>query len=254
VRSPLLLGIAALTSATLFAQSAADSSAEGKAVAFTQRLLSAVSHRDIDALAAMFRFPVTVHAGSITLPIGSREALTKGFDTVFTPELGCALERSVAPAGGRAAPGDAVRKEGTGFTIGRGALVIQPSGDSFVVTRIDEPANAAPPAPRRPPQRVDVPSGQVQRAGNLAIGGADRYLVGVRSGDGVQARIERFQGRAIGVRIVDVKTGRVLSTGADSARVVSATASQPGDVAIDVTRLTFCEPAVSYLLTISKRK
>jgi len=253
VRPTLLALVAALSAATLFAQSPADSSAEGKAVAFTQRLLSAVSHRDLAALTAMFRFPVTVHAGSVTLPIGNREALTKGFDTVFTPELGCALERSVAPAGGRAAA-DAVHKEGPGFAIGHGALQIQPSGDSFVVTRIDEPANAAPAAPRRPPQRVDVPSGQVQRAGNLAVGGADRYLVDARSGDGVQARIERFQGRAIGVRIVDVKTGRVLSTGTDSARVVSATASQAGEVAIDVTRLTFCEPAVSYLLTISRRR
>jgi hypothetical protein len=31
--------------------------------------------------------------------------------------------------------------------------------------------------------------------------------------------------------------------------VVSATAPQPGDVAVDVTRLTFCEPSASYLLT-----
>jgi hypothetical protein len=253
VRPTLLALVAALIAARSFAQTPAESSAEGKAVAFTQRLLSAVSHRDLDALAAMFRFPLTVHAGSVTLPIANRQALAKSFDTVFTPELGCALERSVAPAGGRA-PSDAVRKEGTGFAVGRGALQIQSSGDSFVVTRIDEPANAAPPAPRQPPQRVDVPSGQVQRAGNLAVGGADRYLVGVQSGDGVQARIERFQGRAIGVRIVDVKSGRVLSTGPDSVRVVSGTASQPGDVAVDVTRLTFCEPAVSYLLTISKRR
>jgi hypothetical protein len=254
VRSLLPAVLALLIAASSFAQSPAESAAQGKAVAFTQRLLSAVSHRDIDALAAMLRFPLTVHAGSVTLPIGNREALTKGFETVFTPELGCALERTVAPAGGRAASGDAVRKEGQGFALGRGALQIQPSGDSFVVTRIDEPANAAPPAPRRPPQRVDLPSGQVQRAGNLAVLGADRYLVGVKAGDGIQARIERFQGRAIGVRIVDAKTGRVLSTGGDSARVVSATASQAGEVAVDVTRLTFCEPAVSYLLTLSRRK
>lgn len=255
MRSSLFVIAAALTAASLSAQSQppADSSAEGKAVAFTQRLLSAVSHRDIDALTAMFRFPVTVHAGGVTLPIGNRAALTKGFETVFTPELGCALERSVAPASGRA-QGDAVRKEGTGFSVGRGALQIQPAGDSFVVTRIEEPANAAPPAPRPQPRRVDVPAGQVQQAGNLAVGGADRYLVGASPGDSLQARIERFQGRSVGVRIVDAKSGRVLSTGADSARLVSATVSQPGDVAIEVTRLTFCEPAVSYLLTISKKR
>jgi len=40
VRPTLLALVAALSAATLFAQSPADSSAEGKAVAFTQRLLS----------------------------------------------------------------------------------------------------------------------------------------------------------------------------------------------------------------------
>jgi len=51
-----------------------------------------------------------------------------------------------------------------------------------------------------------------------------------------------------------VKTGKALSNGVDTARVVSATAQQPGDVAVDVTRLTFCEPSVSYLLTLSKHR
>ena len=101
---------------------------------------------------------------------------------------------------------------------------------------------------------MDVPSGQVQFAGTLAVGGADRYLVTVRQGDVLQARVERFQGRAIGVRVVEVKSGRTISNGTEAARVVSATAAQPGDVAVEVTRLTFCEPSASYLLTLSKHQ
>ena len=247
----IALGFIALSSLfTLQAQSPSDNP-EVAARTLTQRMLSAMSHRDVDALAAMFKFPVSVRSGGVTIPIGNRAALEKAFDTVFTPELGCALERSLQPSDGA---GDAVRKDGESLSIGRGAVHLQPSGPSFVIARIDEPAGAAPAAPRAQPRRVDVPSGQVQFAGTLAVGGADRYVVPVRQGDVLQARVERFQGRAIGVRVVDAKTGRVLSTGADTARVVSVTAPQPGDVAVDVTRLTFCEPSETYLLTLSKRR
>jgi len=246
---PIALVIA-FSAASLDAQSPATPASEGKTAAFTQRLLSAMAHRDVDALGAMFKFPASVRAGGITLPIGSTAALAKAFDTVFTPELGCALEKDTG-SGARTA--DAVRKEGDAVTLGQGAVHLQPSGDSFVIVRIDEPAGAAPPAPRAKPRPVDLPSGQVQMSGTLAAGGADRFIVSTRQGDVLQARVERFQGRAIGVRVLDARTGKVLSTGLDTARVVSATAQQPADLAVEVTRLTFCEPAVSYLLTLSKR-
>lgn len=219
-----------------------------KTAAFTQRLLAAIGHRDVDALAGMFTFPATVRSGSITLPIANSAALAKAFDTVFTPELGCALEKGSSQSAGDAST------PAKGLTIGRGAVHLQPAGDAFTITRIDEPAGAAPAAPRSKPRVVDLPSGQVQLSGTLAAGGADRYVVSARPGDVVQARIERFEGRAAGVRVVDVKTGKVLSTGLDAARVASATAQQPGEVAVEVTRLTFCEPSVSYLLTLSKRR
>jgi len=245
--------VIALSAASIDAQSPATNTPEGKAVVFTQRLLSAMSRRDVEALATMFRFPVTVHAGGVALPIANGSALAKAYDSVFTPELGCALERSTQGAGGRAAD-EAIRKEGAGLSIGRGAVHVQPSGDSLAITRIDEPAGASPPAPRSQPRRVDVPSGQVQFSGTLAVGGADRYLVTAAPGDVLQARVERFQGRAIGVRVVDVKSARTISNGTEAARVVSATVPQAGDVAVDVTRLTFCEPSASYLLTLSKHR
>jgi hypothetical protein len=241
----------ALSVASIDAQSPTTTAPEGKTTAFTQRLLAAMAHRDIDALASMFKFPASVRSGGITLPIANSAALAKTFDTVFTPELGCALEKEEG-AGGRS--GETAHKDSDGVSIGHGAVHLQPSGNSFAIIRIDEPAGAAPAAPRAKPRAVDVPAGQVQLAGNVAAGGADRYIVSARQGDVLQARIERFQGRAIGVRVVDVKTGKVLSNGLDTARVVSATAQQPGDVAVDVTRLTFCEPSVSYLLTLSKHR
>jgi hypothetical protein len=220
----------ALSAASLLAQSP-PGQPDQKAAAFTQRVLDAMGQRDVDALAAMFRFPATVQAGSLSIQIANRAALAKAYDTVFTPELGCAIERG-----------------------NKSALQVQPAGDSFVITKVDEPAGAAPAAPRPQPRHVDVPSGQVQFAGTLAAGGADRYMIAARQGDVLQARIERFQGRALGVRVVDAKTSRTLSTGPAAARVVSAPMQQAGDVVVEVTRLTFCDPAVSYLLTISKRR
>jgi hypothetical protein len=245
---PALLAVL-LATTSIHAQSPGTPAPDAKVAAFTQRLLSAMGHRDVDALAAMFKFPTSVHSGSITLPIANSAALAKAFDTVFTPELGCALEKGAAPGAGEAS-----RKDGAGLTIGRGAVLLQTSGESFAITRITEPAGASPAAPRPTPRHVDVPSSQVQFSGTLAAGGADRYVVSARPGDVLQARIERFQGRAIGVRVVDLKTGKVLSNGADTSRVVSAPVQQPGDVAVEVTRLTFCEPSVSYLLTLSKRR
>src|SRR4051812_1681036 len=190
-----------------------------------------MAHHDADAVTGMFRFPVTVQSGALTIPIANRAALAKAYDTVFTPELGCAIERG-----------------------NNGALQLQPADGSFVITKIDEPAGARPAAPRSEPRHVDVPSGQVQFAGNVAAGGADRYIIAARQGDNLQARIERFEGRALGVRVVEVKSGRTLSAGLPAARVVSAPVQQAGEVAVEVTRLTFCDPAVSYLLTISKHR
>jgi len=247
MRLPCVIILTLALAAPIAAQSGTGTP-DAKTVAFTQRLLAAIGHRDVEALAGMFTFPATVRSGSITLPIANSAALAKAFDTVFTPELGCALEKGATQ--GTAEP---TRTTANGLTIGRGAVHLQPAGDAFKITRIDEPAGAAPAAPRSKPRVVDLPSGQVQLSGTLAAGGADRYVVSSRPGDVVQGRIERFEGRAAGVRVVDVKTGKVLSTGLDAARVASATAQQ-GDVAVEVTRLTFCEPSVSYLLTLSKHR
>src|SRR4051812_8317156 len=222
---------AVLTSVSLVAQSGSDAAPDPKVGTFTQRVLVAMAHHDPDALTGMFRFPATVQSGALTIPVANGAALAKAYDTVFTPELGCAIERGNSRA-----------------------LQLEPAGGSFVITRVDEPAGARPAASRSEPRHVDVPSGQVQFSGNLAAGGADRYIVAARQGDVLQARIERFEGRALGVRVVDVKSGRTLSTGPPAARVVSAPVQQAGEIAVEVTRLTFCDPAVSYLLTVSRRR
>src|SRR3954463_7563375 len=128
-----LLAIAlviAVSAASIDAQSPATATPDGKIAAFTQRFLSAMAHRDVDALAAMFKFPASVRSGGITLPIGSTAAVAKAFDTVFTPELGCALEKDTG-SGGRTA--EAVRKEADAVTVGQGAVHLQPSGDSFAI-------------------------------------------------------------------------------------------------------------------------
>src|SRR3954464_9281875 len=175
---------AVLTSVSLVAQARSDTAPDPKVGTFTQRVLVAMAHHDPDALTGMFRFPVTVQSGPVTIPIANGAALAKAYDSVFTPELGCGIERG-----------------------NNRALQLEPAGGSFVITKVDEPAGARPAAARSEPRHVDVPSGQVQFSGNLAAGGADRYIVAARQGDVLQARIERFEGRALGVRVVDVKRG-----------------------------------------------
>jgi hypothetical protein len=51
---------------------------DAKTAAFTQKLLSAMSHRDMDALAAMFSFPASVHSGSIGAAHRQRRGADEG--------------------------------------------------------------------------------------------------------------------------------------------------------------------------------
>src|SRR3954453_6461615 len=99
-------------SGSLVAEARSDTAPDPKVGTFTQRLLVAMAHHDPDALTGMFRFPAPVQSGPVTIPIANGAALAKAYDTVFTPELGCAIERG-----------------------NNRALQLEPAGGSFVITK-----------------------------------------------------------------------------------------------------------------------
>src|SRR5919109_4437028 len=70
---------------------------------FLTELQRAVARDDRTAVAALVRYPVTVFAGSIRIPIADAAAMVQSYDVVFTPALKSLIaEASTSNRGGSA--------------------------------------------------------------------------------------------------------------------------------------------------------
>jgi hypothetical protein len=214
--------------------------------AFVSRMAQALARRDRDAVAEMIRYPMPVTVGGIAIPIGNRADLMRLYDGIFTAELRCLVEDSAAKGA------SAIRGEGGAFTFANGSIRVNDVGGLLKITRVDVPSAtgiAAPPASK--PQRVT--RSKQQFSGRLYGDGVDSYILSGRKGNIVQARIEQFVGRNATVRVVDMRTGKVLPGASGPApRVWNGTLQAPGDYRVDVVRLApYCMPSFTYLLTIT---
>ena len=98
--------------------------------------------------------------------------------------------------------------------------------------------------------------GETQFAGRLSGSGVDAYTITVRKGDLLQARIERFPGRSLQLCVTEQKTGRVVpGAQVEFARTWAARVPEAGDYRVDVVRrAAYCDPSVTYLLTLGLRR
>lgn len=227
-----------------------------RAVAFVRSFSQALARRDRTAVAGMVRYPATAVAGGLALPIDSRESLLRMYDAVFTSELRCLADASVArgTAAMRVEPGVVVFAEGR--------VRAEEVDGAFRITRIDVPPAAAEgggAASRT--ERVTLRAGRAQYSGRLYADGVDTYILTVGKGAVVQARIEGFAPRSAAVRVID-PGGRSLdrpalpsSSGAPGAPPVwNGTIRESGDHRIQVVRLaSACTPSFTYLLSITVR-
>lgn len=243
-----------------YGQTGATSTGTGvaqRAASLVTALSQALARRDRAAVADMMRYPASATVGGIAIAIDNRAAATQLYDAVFTAELRCLVDDSAA------AGASGVRVERNGVTIAQGRIQAVDVNGALKIARINVPAatGAAPPPPSKP-QRVSLRTmGTTQFSGRLYGDGVDAYVVSLKKGNVVQARIEQFPGRSATIRVVEAQSGRSLGRPAPSAgagpgaaapRVWSDTIRETGEYRIEVVRLApYCAPSFTYLLTVT---
>jgi hypothetical protein len=261
VRSAAVLVLAvafALSAGTPLRAQSSSPVSERQAAAFARALVQAMARRDRRAVAAMVRYPATVVAGGLNIPLIDRSTTLEIYNLVFTPELRCLLEQSGAALDGSRPAKYPIRADAGGASFGEGRVRAELVDGSLKVTRIVvPPASGESPPPPAKAQRVAFRwgTGEAQFAGRLYGDGVDSYVLTAAAGALLQARIERFPGRGASLRVVNMATGRALEhPGTPWARIWAARVPEAGDYQVDVVRhASYCEKSFTYLLTLSLR-
>jgi len=229
-----------------------------------------MARRDRAAIARMIRYPATVLAGGLNIPLSDRTTTLNLYDLIFTPELRCLLDQSAA----------SIRVDESGATLADGRVRAEDVGGALKISRITVPpaGRESPPPPSKPrPVAFRWGQGQAQFAGRLYGDGIDAYIVSGGRGSLLEARIERFPGRSAAIRVTHAASGRVLDRsqgsplrrsgepqgtplrrsgepGAVAPRAWAGRLDEAGDYRIEVVRLApFCQPSFTYLLTVTLR-
>jgi hypothetical protein len=222
---------------------------ESRAVAFVGALAQAMARGDRAAVAEMVRYPLSASIGGIGIPVANKADLLKVYGSVFTAELRCVVDDSVARGA------SALDVDAGGVTFGNRRIHASEVAGAFKITNIDVPPVSGVAAPPNPPARRVTRRGVTQYSGRLYGDGVDTYIFPASRGDVVEARIEQFPGRSAAVRVIQQKTGKPLSRPAAAAaapRFWNGTIQESGDYRVEVVRLApYCMPSFTYLLTIT---
>jgi len=259
VLSPCVLVIALAASAATHASQPASLDRQA-VVQFVRDLHDKISRDDRQAVAARVRYPLTVFAGGVRIPIADAAALVTSYDIVITP----ALKALVTSA---AAPGGALTTTSEYATIGADAVRIERVNGALTITRITVPLGAvAVPGPDagagrggrahdQTPQRLYLGVGQLRRAGALAAGGRDTYVISAAKNQFLDLRLTGVAGRAIVARLTNLRTGKAVDERAqEGVRTWAGRLPDEGDYRIDVVRLDpGRDPRLSYVLTVVKQ-
>ena len=226
-------------------------------IGFQRELVQSLATGNRQAVARLFDYPMRVTVPGLPLPIAVRDAATvvSMYDSLFTPEMRCAIEQSRASSASAPAPKYALGVADGVITLAGGRVIAERRGAGFRITRFT--VLGQPSAPRKPRHVVyGWGVGETQFAGTLGGGDVDGYVVSARKGDLLQARIERFPGRSLVLRVTHLPSKRII-TGAPSeyARTWATTLDDDGDYRVDVVHAAgFCDPAVTYVITIGLRR
>jgi hypothetical protein len=226
--------------------------------AFKARLINAISNGNRREVAGMFRYPARVTVASLPYPVAVKDtaAMLQMFDLFFTPEMRCAIEQSRVPEPGGPRPKYALLVADGVVSLADGRILAERTPAGFKVTRMTilGEGGAPPGKPRNVVFRWGV--GETQYSGRLAGDDVDAYVLSARKGDLLQVRIERFPGRALTLRVTEQRTGRVLQGApTEYARIWAAPVPETGEYRVDIVRrAAYCDPAVTYLLTLAVRQ
>jgi len=235
----------------------------GSVAAFVRELQQAVRRDDRTAVSALVRYPLTVFAGGVRIPITDAASLRQNYDVVFSPGLKSLIAQAAVSPGASSGSAASVLITPESAAIGVSAVRIERVGESLKITGITVPLTA-PPAegePRggrrggRSPERLTVDVGRIQRAGALAPGERDVYLLSAQKNRLLDVRITGVNGRDIVARISSVKSRAPIDARAqEGVRTWIGRIPDDGDYRIDVVRVAAGgAPRLDYLMTVSVR-
>jgi hypothetical protein len=216
---------------------------------FVDTLRAAIAKGDRAAVAARVRYPITVFASGIRIPVRDAATLVQSYDVVFAPALKAAIAQATPVIGSEAA------------TVGS-AIEIRRVAGELKITRIEVPMAAAASAPAaaskgsapREPDRLGITVGRAQRAGALSARGRDPYVIFAEKNRVLDVRVDGVRGQDIVLQIVNATSGAPIDSRIGSGvRTWAGRAPAEGDYRIEVLRRAPGSDRMPYTLTVELR-
>lgn len=231
---------------------AAQSASQGERV--KAQLLAALDSGNPRQIAAMVKYPIRVRHGMLgyPIPVQNQAAMVDMVGLFFTPEVRCAIEESRVARPGEAKPRHQMLVADGVVSFADGRVITERTPQGYRITQLEVFGNPSTPGGKPKDVLFRYGLGQTMFSGRIAGDGADGYRVTARAGDLLQVKTERFPGRTLQIRVTEERTGAALKGSAtEFARLWAARVPADGPYRIDIVRrAAYCEPAVTYLLTI----
>lgn len=213
-----------------------------RAERFHARLVAALAKDDRTTVATLFQYPLKVRVlglDSRLVSVKDQTAMIEMHSLFFGPSFRCDIAART-PLGT------------TALSMADGRLIAQQVGAGFKITRMTVSLESL----RPPKPSIEVRSllnGRRQYAGRLGHAETDAYLVSARAGARLSVRLERFPGKALSISVHNQRTKEAVRGAAtEYARVWSARIPVDGQYRVEIRRrVDYCEPAVTYLVTLS---
>jgi hypothetical protein len=255
--------IMAMAVSPLVGQTSAGSTAsKARAAEFLQRLKEAVDAADRRAVSTMVAYPLTVLASGFNIPVKDSASFIRLYDSFMTPELRCALVESAIPLGGVPPPRRPAIITLDGLSMAEGAVWAPFKDGTYRIARIRVPTKAPSVEGRKGLERVTFAQPRGERsaayAGWLVRQNVDAFLVAVKKGETLTARIEGFRGHDGTIRVSLSHDAANRSTRPlpvpDTGRAGSATAAADSEYLVEVAHIAhYCDPPQRYKLTVTIR-
>ena len=259
---PALIVVSIAAVSTLAGQTPGRATATPAGAAeFLQSLKQAVDAADRRTMSTLVAYPLTVLASGFNIPVKDAPSFIRMYDSFMTPELRCALVESDIPRGGLSAPRRPAIITPDGLSMVDGAVWAPFKDGRYRIARIRVLPKTASVEGRKGVERVTFAQPKGERsaayAGWLIRENVDSYLVGIRKGETITARIEGFRGHDATVHVSSRDTANRSTTPRplpDTGRAASLTAAADGDYLVEVADLArFCDSPQRYKLTVTVR-
>ncbi len=228
------------------------------AEAFKSQLVAALAGGNGRQIATLFRYPlrVTVAALPYPVPVDNAAAMIEMHRLFFTPEMRCAIEESRIARDGQPRPRFPMLVADGVVSLADGRIVAERTPQGYRITRLTVLGTPVPAANARPKKVIFTwGDGELWYSGRLDGDGMDGYEVTARKGDLLQAKIERFPGRSLQLRVTDEKGQVIKGARTEFSRLWAARVAADGTYRVDVVRrAAYCDPSVTYLLTLGLRR